>query len=315
MEWMLDFDPEPLTSKISYHSKCMLIGSCFTEQIGNRLQQLKFNILQNPSGIIYDPFSMTDTVRRIARNKIYTDDDLFFHNELWHSRKHHSRFSGVDKQKVLSQINTSLNAAHEFILSADWLMVTLGTSYYYSLAHSGEKVANCHKVPSNNFLKNMASVQEITENLSVAFQKIRSINTDIKFLLTVSPVRHIKDGVIENNISKGRLINAVHELTRNISNCFYFPAYELVIDVLRDYRFYEKDLVHPNALAEDFVFEKFSETCMDTDTREIMEEIKKWVIAEHHRPFNTETSSYKKFREDQHKKLEILKIKYPFINY
>ncbi|CAN5344141.1 GSCFA domain-containing protein [soil metagenome] len=315
MKFMLDYTPPQFPCKISYENKCILIGSCFTEQIGNRLHELKFNVLQNPTGIVYDPLSIADAIENCVSNKKLHDNDLYNNNGLWHSWKHHSRFSGVRKEDVLHRINESTKNAHRFLKEADWLMITLGSSFYYQLNESTVNVANCHKAPAEMFTNKMLSAEQITSAIAEALNKLRDYNPQINFLLTVSPVRHIKDGIVENNLSKSRLIEAVHALAYKLERCYYFAAYELVVDVLRDYRFFDKDLVHPSSLAADFVFDRFSEAAFDQQTRSIMNEIKKWSTAEKHRPFHSDSKAFKKFQEQQSLKITQLKAAYPFINF
>jgi len=291
------------------------MGSCFTDEIGDRLSRLKFNILQNPNGIVYDPLSISNSIISYIDNKEYSEEDLFHHNELWHSWQHHSKFSGTDKQMVLDRINESQKQAHLFLKEANWLILTLGTSFFYSLCETGSRVSNCHKVPGNSFNKSMLTTAEIVNGMNAMIEHLHSFNPDLKIVFTVSPVRHIRDGIVENNQSKGRLLDAVHTFIANNKKLFaqYFPAYELVIDILRDYRFYDRDLVHPNDLATDYVFERFSDAYLDSESVKIKDEINKWLIAEAHRPFNADTLSHISFRKVQQEKHEELRKKYPFI--
>jgi hypothetical protein len=316
MKLMLDIDVSS-KQKISYRDKLLLIGSCFTDEIGDRLASLKFNILRNPNGIVYDPISISNSIISYIEKKEYKEEDLFHHNELWHSWQHHSKFSGTNREVVLSRINQSQNEAHQFLKEANWLILTLGTSFHYSIAETSEMVANCHKMPATTFNKSILPANETISSLNKMFERLHSFNRGLKILLTVSPVRHIRDGVVENNISKARLLDAVHTIIADntYGHIQYFPAYELVIDILRDYRFYERDLVHPNNLATDYVFERFTTAYLDNESSGIKDEIDKWIISEAHRAFNTDTASYVSFRKAQQKKHDELKNKYPFIKW
>jgi hypothetical protein len=317
MKLMLDINIPTSEEKISYKNKMLLIGSCFTEEIGQRLKHVKFNLLQNPNGILYDPLSMSKSIDSYIENKVYAEDYLFYNNELWHSWQHHSRFSGINKEEVLQHINSSQKQAHEYLKEANWLILTPGTSFYYTLLEKEESVANCHKVPASSFRQAMLTSGEIIEQLTKTFEKLRSFNPKLNIIFTVSPVRHIRQGIVENNLSKSRLIDAIHSLIDANPHLpiSYFPAYELVIDVLRDHRFYERDLAHPNSLAADFVFEKFTQAYLDMESQSAMEEVSKWLQAESHRPFNTDTSAYSRFKDMQADKLEEMKKRFPFVSW
>ncbi|HTQ65494.1 MAG TPA: GSCFA domain-containing protein [Puia sp.] len=321
MDFMLDININSPGQKISYDQPLMLVGSCFTEHIGNSLKDLKFDILQNPNGILFDPISVTGNLVSYIEHKQYGTDDLFYLNELWQSWQHHSIFSGRDKNECLQRINRSQDQAHLFLKRAKWLIITLGSSFSYQLVsdQSGKKwegvrVANCHRAPAQWFNKQLLKIEEIHAALDNCIHRLFQFNPDIRIIFTVSPVRHIRDGVIENNRSKARLIEAVHHLVNKFERIFYFPAYELVIDVLRDYRFYDIDLVHPNYQATEFVLEKFEEHFIDEPSRAIMQEVKKISIARRHRAFQPDTNAHKQFLKNHFEKAKQLKSKYPFLD-
>ncbi|NDH07263.1 GSCFA domain-containing protein, partial [bacterium] len=231
----------------------LLLGSCFTEHIGEALKEWKFQVRQNPHGILFGPDAICQALTDYIKGRVYCADDLFFLNECWHSWHHHSRFSATDPEETLERINGSIRENNEFLQQADWLILTLGSSFTYKLTEhaalgglkSGDSVANCHRAPSDWFRKEMMSVADIQSGLLKTISAIRSFNPNLKVLFTISPVRHIRDGVVENNRSKARLIQVVQSITEEVADCYYFPAYEYVIDVLRDHRFYDIDLVHP----------------------------------------------------------------------
>ena len=295
MKWMADIDIKGPANKINYNHSLFLIGSCFTEHIGNRLADYKFPVLQNPNGILFDPISVCNSLQSYIDFKKYTTEDLFYLNDLWQSWQHHSMFSGMDQQIVLDTINQSHQRAHLFLKTANWMVITLGSSFSYELIEGGTPVANCHQAPAQWFIKNLASIERITNTLDETIIKLRKFNSSLQIIFTISPVRHLRDGVVDNNRSKGRLIEAVHELCNQYNHCMYFPAYELVIDVLRDYRFYDVDLAHPNYAATEFVFENFKENYIDSCTQEQMEGVKKMVNAFRHRPFNPLTTAHQNF--------------------
>ena len=295
MKWMADIDIKGPPIKINYNQSLFLIGSCFTEHIGNRLADYKFPVLQNPNGILFDPVSVCNSLQSYMNAKSYTAEDLFFLNDLWQSWQHHSMFSGMDQQAVLNTINQSQLQAHQFLKKANWMIITLGSSYSYKLVNGGTPVANCHRAPSQYFNKQLVEISEIVNRLDDTIIQLKAFNSDLKIIFTISPVRHLRDGVIDNNRSKARLIEAVHQVVQQFDHCYYFPAYELVIDVLRDYRFYDIDLAHPNYAATEFVFEKFKEHYIENKSLEQMDDIKKMVNAYRHRPFNPLTNSHQSF--------------------
>ena len=315
MELLLSFKVTPSSHKISYVDKILFIGSCFTEEIGKMMQDLKFDVLQNPNGILYNPVSIAAALDSYIENKMYNEDDLFFLNELWHSWQHHSVFSGMNKQKVLQDINHSQSEAHQFLKETSWLIITLGTSYNYRLKNSLEPVANCHKTPGDFFEKKLLSVEEMISGLADIISKLQSNYPNLKIIFTVSPVRHVRDGVIENNRSKARLIEAIHSIKENYGNVFYFPAYELIIDVLRDYRFYKSDLVHPTDSAIAFVFEKFCDAFLDEDSLKLLGEIKSIIAAINHKPFQKESAAHKKFQQLQLEKIKVIKVNFPSLDF
>jgi hypothetical protein len=323
MDWMINIDLKKLPQPISYGNKVMLIGSCFTEHIGNALGDLKFDVLQNPNGILFGPDSVCKSLTSYASNKKYAAKDLFQLNEVWNSWQHHSRFSNINVDEAVRIINESQQAAHRFLKQADWLIITLGSSFSYRLTaeanlaseNISNGVANCHRAPANWFTKDMLEIDEIKTMLEDCLKQLKEFNPKLKFIFTVSPVRHIRDGVVENNRSKARLIEAVHSIVDKSESAFYFPAYELVIDVLRDYRFYDIDLAHPNYPATEFVLEKFTEACINESSQQLMKEIKTIVIARKHKAFQPETKAHKQFLSSHYNKTKSLQEKYPFLDF
>lgn len=330
MDFMVNIDIKKLPQPVSYKDKLLLIGSCFTEHIGNTLEEMKFSVLQNPNGILFDPRSVCYSLISYIENKQYTEQDLFQLNEIWNSWQHHSRFSNIHAAEAIKHINASQRQAHDFLKQADWVIITLGSSFSYRLTDKyfneylktpspeelGEAVAvaNCHRAPANWFRKHLMEISETISLLDNAYHRLKQFNPKLKILFTVSPVRHIRDGVIENNRSKARLIESVHHLVNKFADIYYFPAYELVIDVLRDYRFYDIDLAHPNYMATEFVLEKFAASCIDEESQQLMQEVKKIVIARKHKAFQPETNAHKQFLKAHAEKVKALQEKYPFID-
>jgi hypothetical protein len=326
MDFMVNIDLKKPSRQISYEDRILLVGSCFTEHIGNSLQELKFSVLQNPNGILFDPHSVSRSLISYVQNKKYSEEDFFQLNDVWHSWQHHSRYSHTNLQEAVRIVNESQQTAHEFLKEAEWIIITLGSSFSYrltKLAESskappsegfGEAVANCHRAPAQWFNKHLMEIDEIITLLENCLHQLFQFNSTLNVIFTVSPVRHIRDGVIDNNRSKARLIESVHHLVKKSDNLYYFPAYELVIDVLRDYRFYDVDLVHPNYMATEFVLEKFADACIDESTQKIMQEVKSVVIARKHKAFQPETKAHQQFLESYLEKTKSLRKNYPFLD-
>lgn len=322
MDLLLNIDLKKQPEQIGYRNKILLTGSCFTEHIGNALAELKFDVLQNPNGILFGPDAVCKSLLSYKENRQYEANDLFQLNEVWHSWNHHSRFSHTSREEALENINTSQQQAHSFLKQANWLVITLGSSFTYELTavadtasgQVNEGVANCHRAPASWFTKKMLETEDIIFMLENCLKELKRFNPDLRFIFTISPVRHIRDGVVENNRSKARLIEAVHTIVAKFEAAYYFPAYELVIDVLRDYRFYDIDLVHPNYPATEFVLEKFTETCIDEGSQQLMKEIRSIVIARKHRAFQPDTNAHRQFLQGNLEKTRILKEKFPFLH-
>ncbi len=315
MQLQLNIDIQALQPPISYPDKILLTGSCFTENMSERLAQHKFLHLSNPNGILFNPVSVADSLEGYIDDKRYTEGDLFYLNELWNSWDHHTRFSHIDKQAALDGINRAQAVASAFTRQANWLVITLGSSFQYYLSDTGKPVANNHRAPSQWFEKRLLDTDIIIGRLSGTLDKLFHINPAIQVLFTISPVRHIRDGVIDNNRSKARLIEAVHTLCQRYQQAHYFPAYELVIDILRDYRYYDIDFVHPNYLATSFVWEQFINSCIEPLTRQQMKEVQEISIARGHRPRFPETEAHKKFMQATGAKVEKLAKEHPYLDF
>jgi hypothetical protein len=313
MDFMLDINIPAPKETVNYREPILLTGSCFTEHIGNSLHDLKFTVLQNPNGILFDPSSVASSLVSYVQNKQYTASDLIYLNEVWQSWQHHSRFSHVDQAFCLEQINASQQKAHQFLQKAKWLVITLGSSFSYRLVENGQPVANCHRAPGQWFRKHLMTIEETNTVLDNSLYQLFKFNPDLRVIFTVSPVRHIRDGVIENNRSKARLIEVVHHLVNKFDRLYYFPAYELVIDVLRDYRFYDVDMVHPNYSATSFVLEHFMRHFTDGESQQLVAEVQKIVIARKHKAFHPATEAHKKFLQVHLEKARELQQKYPFL--
>ena len=239
-------------NQIAYQSKILLLGSCFSENIGDKLSYFKFQSTQNPFGILFHPKAIENFITNAINEKKYLDDDLIFQNETWHSFDAHSSLSSVNKNELLNKLNASISITNRALKEASHIIITLGTSWVYRFIETDAIVANCHKIPQKKFLKKLLLVEEITKSLAAILVLLKSVNKDISVLFTVSPVRHLKDGFIENTQSKAHLIAAIHQVLEH-QNVSYFPSYEIMMDELRDYRFYAEDMIHPNKTAINYI--------------------------------------------------------------
>jgi hypothetical protein len=321
MKFHFEFDIKKSPRTILHQHKLLLMGSCFTENIGEKLRRHKFTVLENPNGILFNPVSVSEAIESYIDKKQITGADIFQHNETWHSWKHHSRYSGVTELECLKRINESATTAHFYLKETDQLMITLGSAWLYTLtdkaanAEAGSVAANNHKAPADWFQKRLMKAEETVGVLEKMLQKLLAFNPHLQIIFTISPVRHLREGVIENNRSKAVLIQAVHQLVEKFENLYYFPAYELVIDDLRDYRFYAEDLVHPNYQATQYVWQKFTEACMSEETRGLMKEIAEINLAYQHKPFNALTSHHHKFLASYYTKTKSLQSKHPYLDF
>lgn len=313
MEFRLEFTPKPFDTKVRHEHKLFLAGSCFTEQIGAKLAVHKFRIIDNPNGILFNPVSIAKSVISYIDHKIYSEADLFYTNELWGSWEHHTRFSSLEKEETLNKINESQEAAHTFLKDADWLLLTLGSAFVYELENH-QVVANCHKVPTDKFRKRLLSPEEVITTLDTLIHRLKVFNPGLKIIFTISPVRHLRDGFVENNRSKATLIHSVHHLVDKFEGLYYFPAYELIIDDLRDYRFFAEDMVHPNYAATNYVWEKFVASCIDQPSQELMKEINIINAAKNHKAFNPASEAHKKFLQTNLAKAQRITKEHSYIN-
>lgn len=281
--------------KIGYDSKLMLLGSCFSENIGKKLSYFKFQQRQNPFGILFHPFAIQNLIEKAVHQYTNTEEDLIFHNEQWHCFDAHSRLSSSNKNQLLQQLNEALKQTLNWLKEASHVVFTYGTSWVYQHKSTGKYVANCHKIPQSDFDKRLISAEEIRGSIQNTVQLLQQINPSLHCIFTVSPVRHIKDGFIENQQSKATLITAVHQSISSVKQSAYFPSYELMMDELRDYRFYDLDMLHPNALAIDYIWQRFVETWIDSIAFPVMKKVESLQRNMEHKAFNPKSEAHKKF--------------------
>ncbi|ADX68719.1 GSCFA domain-containing protein [Weeksella virosa] len=315
MQFRTEITPKKPPFFIHHKHKIVSIGSCFAQEIGARMSNAKFNIQTNPFGILFHPLAIENALGRIHSRIHYITNEIFEYNNLFFSWDHHSSFSNPSKVECINQINQSIEFYNDFCRNADYFIVTLGTAWVYKIKSMDLIVANCHKLPQREFEKKILSTQEIYQSLQTIMQLILDMAPIAKIIFTVSPVRHIKDGLMENHVSKGRLINAVYEIEKQYNELFYFPAYELMMDDLRDYRFYKNDYLHPNELAIDYIWDKFTQTWMQPHTHDLLNDIKKVNQALGHRAFNEQSIQHQSFLYNTIKEMKRLNEKLTENNY
>ena len=300
---------------IDYNSKIILLGSCFSENIGEKFRYLKFQSVQNPFGILFHPKAIETIIKNAINKKEYTGKDVFFLNERWHSFEAHSQLSSTSKEEIIEQLNKASISTNKSLKDSNHIIITLGTSWVYLLKETGLAVANCHKVPQGKFQKELLSVTKIIESLKLIISLIKEINPTINFIFTVSPVRHLKDGFIENQQSKSHLITALHQVIKSHENSFYFPSYELMMDELRDYRFYKEDMIHPNNSAINYIWEKFSKNWLSNKAIELKEEVLKIQRGLEHKPFNSNSKEHVKFLTSLQDRIQAIQKKCSHISF
>lgn len=300
---------------ITHSSRILLLGSCFSEHIGRQLLQYKFNVVANPFGILYNPFSISRSLSRLMLAVPFVESELLYHNGMYHSLMHHGEFSDIQKSKCLQKINERFVHATTEIRQATHILITFGTAGVYRLNETGEIVGNCHQIPADRFTPARVSVDEIVEEWSSVIQSICQVTPQTLFLFTVSPIRHWKDGARENQLSKSILHLAIDALQRLFpEKVRYFPAYELMMDELRDYRFYASDMMHPSSTAVTYIWERFAETFFPEETIRIMKE---WAVISSglaHRPLHPGTATHSEFLIQLSQKLERFMATYPSIS-
>jgi hypothetical protein len=290
-----------------------MLGSCFTENIGNLLIENKFDVNLNPFGMLYNPQSIAKALEMLIEERVLASDDIFEYKGLYHSFYHHSSFSHADREACLININNRLKHASAGLRRADILFITFGTAYVFRHKESGEVAGNCHKLPAGLFDRYRLDVESIVIEWEHLMQHLKEINPSLNVIFTVSPVRHMKDGAHDNQLSKSVLLLATDELCKPDDSLHYFPSYEIVLDELRDYRFYNEDMAHPGAVAIKYIWERFSEAYISECSYPIMEEWRKIHLALNHRPFDADSDEYKLFLRQTLLKLKKFNGKYPYI--
>jgi hypothetical protein len=314
MEFRTTFNIDSSTFKITYSDPVMFIGSCFASSIGKQMEMGRMPVMINPAGAVYNPFSVFNNMDMIISKKVFVSDDLFFNNDLYLSFFHSTEFSSFDSQKVLKKINDKLKASQEFLTSARFLFITFGTARIYRLKDNGMIVSNCHKIPPDFFLTDLLSVDEIVSLWSELLERLKVLYPKLKVVFTISPVRHWKDGAHGNQVSKSVLFLAVENLLKHPSSPVYFPAYELVMDDLRDYRFYEEDMLHPSSEAVKYIWKAFAASYIDRKTYDIWNEAVNITKAVEHQILTESPAGVSKFAEKMLRNIDTISSKIPSID-
>ena len=280
---------------IDYDAQIVLFGSCFAENISNKLDYFKFQNTLNPFGILFHPLAIESLITKAINEKVYTKDDIFFHNEQWHCYDTHSKLSDVSDENLLDVLNNRIKTTRLHLESASHIILTLGTAWTYRNIATDAIVANCHKVPQKQFLKEFLSVEAISESLAATICLVKSVNPSVSIIFTVSPIRHLKDGFVENSQSKAHLISGIHDVVNPREQLYYFPAYEIMMDELRDYRFYAEDMLHPNRTAIQYIWNKFQDVWISDATSQIMDDVESVQKGMQHKAFNQDSVAHQQF--------------------
>jgi hypothetical protein len=305
---------------IDYNSKIVSLGSCFAENMGDKFQYFKFQSTTNPFGIIFNPVAIERIIDRVVNDDLFTEEDVFFHNERWHCYEVHSDLSCASQDELLTSLNQILREIKKYLQEATHVIITYGTSWVYRNIEKDAIVANCHKVPQKQFTKELLTVATIQGSIENTTHLIQSINPNCNFIFTVSPVRHLKDGFVENQVSKAHLITSVYHLLMeseicNLKSAIYFPSYEIMMDELRDYRFYAEDMIHPSQMAVDYIWKRFKETTISETAYTTMDTAESIQKGLQHRPFNPNSENHKKFESNLQAKIATLVAQYSFMKF
>jgi lysophospholipase L1-like esterase len=303
----------PVLSPISYDSEVFSLGSCFAQHMADKLEYFGFKSICNPLGILFQPTALETFLSHVVNKKVFAAVDVFDHQELWHNFDAHSDLSRVSIEETVSGLNRAVELSSHHLATATHIIITLGTAWVYRHKTSGKRVANCHKVPQVEFDKELLSVEEVRESVFRMIGLIRQINPNALMIFTISPVRHIKDGFVGNQRSKAHLIAGLHDVLEHEQGSSYFPSYEIVMDELRDYRFYDSDMLHPSAIAIDYIWEKFTESHLSEQAISLMGEVDAVRKAMAHRPFNVQALSHQNFQLQLQLKKSALLEKIPHL--
>lgn len=292
--------------ELNHEDAIMSLGSCFSDNIANKFSDFKFNILSNPFGVLYNPISISQSLNRIISGQNYSDDEIHSFNNTYFSYDYHSSFNSIDKTEILNNINVSIKRSHLFFQKLSTMIITFGTAYVYQLKENYNIVANCHKVPSNNFIRKLLTPEEIANEYQVLLDEIFKSKPSLNIIITISPVRHLRDSAHENQISKSHLFTALNMIKKRYNQVYYFPSFEIMMDELRDYRFYADDMIHPSKIAEEYIFESFINHLLDNGSKEFLKKYKTVFNAKQHRLMTKDKDAITVFKKSMLEKIRTL---------
>ncbi len=301
-------------SRIKYSSKILSLGSCFSVHMSNRLRESKYQILQNPFGITFNPISMHSCIKSCISGNSLLEEKIFPVEDLWVHHDFHGSFSHPDRIIAINNMNKALHSAHHFIQDLDWVIITLGTDFVYSLDNI--VVNNCHKRPQTLFKRRLLTVEEIKTALFSIVESLQKFSSKkVEFVFTLSPVRHLKDGLVSNLKSKSSCLLAIHDLVDTVEEASYFPAYEILMDELRDYRFFENDMLHPSSVATDYIYQKFENHYLSDEDRALRSNVEKLMRSYKHKGLHPESSSFQSFQENLLKEMSAVQSQNSFLSF
>lgn len=310
MKFRTEVDIQSSQQKIEIEDKIFSIGSCFASEMSDLFQKGQLQTVNNPFGTIFNPFSINNSIKRLHDSEFYYEDDLISYHDEFISLDHHTNFDTRYVHQTLEKINSKIEEGNSFLQESNWVIITYGTSFIYEFEPKKKLVANCHKIPQKFFEKRLLTHQELTDSIYDTIINLHDICPEnVQILFTVSPVRHTKDGMIENQLSKSKLITAIHEVSSQFENCHYLPVYEILMDDLRDYRFYKEDLIHPNSQAVNYIFEKFGEAYFSPETKDFIRENFKINKALEHRTDDEKDPKFIDFKEKLNQRIEVQRQK------
>lgn len=310
MKFRTEVHIENAEKKILLTDRIFSVGSCFAAEMSELLKNGQMQTLCNPFGTIFNPFSLHNAIKNLHDCKIYKEEDLIVYNEEYISLNHHTSFNSNYAHKTLEKINQNIELGNQFLQKTNWVLITYGTSYIYEFLPKNQLVANCHKIPQKFFNKRFLTEEELKNSITETIENLKDIcENEVQILFTVSPVRHTKDGMVENQLSKSKLICALREVLPNFENCHYLPIYEIVNDDLRDYRFYKEDLIHPNNQAIQYIWEKFGNAYFSDEVKTFINENYKIKAALEHKPNDEKSPKHQEFLEKVKERIAIQQAK------
>ena len=315
MEFRTELKPEPFKNKINYKHKLLFLGSCFAENISRYFEYYRFQVNTNPFGILYHPLAIKKIVDVALDSDYQPEEQSFQHGELWSNFDAHSCLSHLDKKQLISNLNIAQQQTHKALKESDFIFITLGTAWVYKHLANNTIVNNCHKLPQTQFEKQLMKLEDVEKGLHETLESIQQINPDVQIIFTLSPVRHLKDGFVENQYSKSTLYLGIQNTIEHFHNLHYFQSYELLLDDLRDYRFYDSDHVHPNRLATDYIWSKLKDTFLTEETLKLIKQIEAINKRLDHRFFNPKSKDSLAFKTETENIIDEIKKEYPYINF